>query len=121
MNSKFLHFLFVLACAAMIGLGPLRAQSPSGTRDANGSAVATSSATGADASKRAEAASDSQRSANAAIANDRDTVGSAAGSHFHVGWLGLLGLFGLLGLTRRDSVQHVRRASTIRDDRPRIA
>jgi cobalamin biosynthesis Mg chelatase CobN len=140
MNSKLLHFLFVLACAALIGLGPLRAQNPTASSDANGSAV-TAPARQPDASHSAVAPSstpdannahasdrnaDAHRAADAAVANDRGTLpeNQAAPSHFSAGWVGLLGLLGLLGLVRRG-----RRASRVpheeeeaqREDYPRAA
>jgi MYXO-CTERM domain-containing protein len=45
---------------------------------------------------------ESQTSASAAIANDRDAVLSDSSKHFHSGWVGLFGLLGLFGLFRRD-------------------
>lgn len=116
MNSRLLHFLFVLACAALIGLGPLRAQNPTSSSDANGSAV-TAPASSPDASHSAVAPSsapdannargsdhnaDARRAADAAVANDRGTVpeNQASPSRWSAGWVGLLGLLGLLGLVR---------------------
>jgi MYXO-CTERM domain-containing protein len=137
MNSKFLHFLFVLACAALIGLGPLRAQNPAGSSDANGSTVtaparysdashsAVSPSSTPDANDADRAAADSQRAANTDVANDRGTIAAnqASSSHFHVGWFGLLGLLGLLGLIRRSNAQQIRRGENDnrRDDYPRAA
>lgn len=125
MNSKFLHFLFVLTCAALIGLGPLRAQSPSGSSDGNGSAV-TAPARHSDASHSAVAPSaapdadstrgrsDAQKASDAAIANDRGTAApnEVARTRFSAGWIGLLGLLGLLGLVRRPRVERVEKNET---------
>jgi MYXO-CTERM domain-containing protein len=129
MNSKFLHSLFVLACPALIGMGPLRAQNPAGSSDTNGSKV-TAPARHSDASHTAVSPStpnaddaegadrEAQRAANTAVANDRGTVAAneASASRFHVGWLGMLGLLGLLGLFRRSNFQLVRRPDA---ERPR--
>lgn len=122
MNSKFLHFLCVLACGALIGLGPLRAQNPHSSSDANGSAVtapaqqpdATHSAISPSSTPNANDAqranSDSQQAAENAVRNDRGTVPREDGdAHFNAGWIGLIGLLGLLGLVRRGSAQQVRR------------
>ncbi len=115
MNSKLLHFLCVLACAGILGLGPVKAQNPASTSDANGSAV-TAPARQSDASHSAVAPSsdaskdigptEAQPAENAAVANDRGTVSvnQATASNFKFGWLwilGLVGLLGLLGLLRR--------------------
>ena len=105
MNSKMLHFLFVLVCGTLIALGPLSAQNQAARSD---------TATTADHARTADTAAnnaDSQRAANAAIANDRDAVHSdASTTHMHTGWIGLLGLLGLLGLFRKDGRQ-VRRVN----------
>ncbi|HEX8925645.1 MAG TPA: hypothetical protein VF786_07615, partial [Terriglobales bacterium] len=88
MNSKLLHFLFVLACAALIGLGPLRAQSPANSSEGNGSAVTAparhsdashsaispSSSPNADSTRDRNEGKDARKAADVAIANDRDTV-----------------------------------------------
>ncbi len=126
MNSKFLNFLFVLACAALIGLGPLRAQNPSSSSDANGSAVtapaqhpnagradlAPSATPNATSTKGPEDGNaDSQRLANAAVNNDRDVVPvnkSSLATRFSIGWIGLFGLLGLLALMRRRSARQKR-------------
>jgi hypothetical protein len=114
MNSRLLHFLFALACAALIGLGPLRAQNPASGSDANGSAVtaparqpdASHSAVSPSASPdsaRSDQNADARRAADAAVANDRGTVpeNQTSTSRFSAGWVGLIGLLGLLGLVRR--------------------
>jgi MYXO-CTERM domain-containing protein len=103
MNSKFLYFLFVLACAAFISLGALGAQSSANPGDAKGSAMTAPAG-------QSEASMESQMSASAAIANDRDAVLSDSGNHFHSGWVGLLGLLGLFGLFRRNTKSLVRRS-----------
>ena len=126
MNSKFLHFMFVLTCAALIGLGPLRAQSPSSSSDGNGSAV-TAPAQHSDASHAAvspsvapnadstRGRSDAQKASDTAIANDRGTVAPnvSDGKRFSAGWIGLLGLLGLLGLVRRPKAERVARNETL--------
>ena len=125
MNSKLLHFLFVLCCAALIGLGPIRAQNSTPASDSNGNAVtapARQSDAGHSAVSPSSAASndaapkDAQRAANDAVDNDRGTVVANPATHsgFNAGWLGILGLvglLGLLGLLRRKSDQRkLRRA-----------
>ena len=140
MNSKLLHFLFALACAALIGLGPLRAQSPTSSSDANGAAV-TQSARHSDASYTAvspssapqgnsvrdvERNANAQKAADTTIANDRGTIApnQPSDSRFSAGWIGLLGLLGLLGLIRRPRVQrasHAAEPSLRREDIRRVA
>ena len=119
MNSKLLNFLIVLACATLIGLGPLHAQSPAGSSDANGSAVTApaknSNATHSDLSPSStpdatrtktedDRTADSRQLAEAAVDNDRGIIPTdtnSLGSRFSIGWIGLFGLLGLLGLIRR--------------------
>lgn len=113
MNSKFLNFLLVLACAALLGLGSLRAQNPASNSDGNGSAVSSpsrqsdnapvapaSTPNANDAHRASTAAADSRNAANTAVANDRGTLpaNQTSPSSFHIGWIGLVGLLGLLGL-----------------------
>jgi cobalamin biosynthesis Mg chelatase CobN len=120
MNTKLLHFLVVLCCAALIGLGPIRAQNPTGTSDANGSAVtapARQSDAGHSAVSPSSAASndarttDSRKAANNAEENDRGTVpqNKSKAASFNVGWIGLVGLLGLIGLVRRGRAKDVPR------------
>jgi len=132
MNSKFLHFLFVLACAALIGLGPVhgaRAQNPAATSDGNGAAV-TAPARHSDANPAgaADGSHPERNAANTDIANDRGTVppNQTSGFHFNVGWIGIVGLLGLLGLVRgrRTESSHDRGSAEdlrARPDLPRAA
>lgn len=102
MNSKFLHFLFVLACAALIGLGPIRAQNSAGATDPNGSAVTaparTSDANSVKSPDPGVAAA--QKAADNAVANDRGTVPANQKSPYRVtaAWAGMLGVIVLAGL-----------------------
>jgi cobalamin biosynthesis Mg chelatase CobN len=124
MNSKFLHFLFVLACAAFIGLGPMRAQNSASTTDANGSAVSaparTPEATSVKGTDSGVVAS--QKAADNAVANDRGTVPANQKSPYRVtaAWVGILGvvvLAGVLMLFRRRGAAR-QSAGTELDQRP---
>lgn len=128
MNSKFLNLLLVLACAAFIGLGPMRAQSPPSSSDGNGSAVtapaqhpdtsaAPSAANGND-TRRTDATLDGPSSAETAIANDRGTIPANQPTKRRVnatwisvfGLLIVLGLFGFLRRNRRERTKAVKPA-----------
>jgi hypothetical protein len=116
MNSKFLHFLFVLACASLIGLGPIRAQNSAGTADANGSAVTAPAGTpDANSVKTADSGmAASQKAADNAVANDRGTVPANQKSPYRVtaAWAGMLGVLVLAGL-----VAVIRRRGLARQNR----
>ncbi len=119
MRSKLLSFLLVLACAALIGLHPVRAQNPTGSSDANGNAVAapakqSDTASPSSVRKSEQAVPDSKRDADNAIANDRGTAtGPAHRLTASVEMLSLIALVGLIGLVlflRRRSAQTPRDA-----------
>lgn len=92
MKFKLLHFLCVLACAALIGLGPAKAANVTHAFD---HAVAAPSAV-------------PPNSGQLRPANDQPTragVPPVRNSRFKVGWIGVVGMLGLLGLARRDDLE----------------